>query len=234
MLASLLLVGTLFGSATVRGPLAVPPRDSVDLPAIAALIDRVLPGRARAFTLEVIPDSAGLDVFEVEQPGARSCCAAPRVLRSPRHSTGISSRWPASPCPFRSARLRCACPPVPARVRHDHPYQLPLLLQLLHLLLQHGLVGLGRLAADDRLDGAQGDQHAPRGHRPGGDLAGWSAATSASATSRSASSWSARRTCRGAGWGTSTASAGRCRRAGSTSHIDAASGRSSPASARSA
>ena len=47
----------------------------------------------------------------------------------------------------------------------------PLLLQLLHVLLQYGVVGLGGMAADDRLDGAQGDQHAAGRYRPGGDLA---------------------------------------------------------------
>ncbi|MEZ4412777.1 MAG: alpha-N-acetylglucosaminidase [Gemmatimonadales bacterium] len=71
MLPTLLLTGMLTAASAPSPVTAGPPRDSVDLAAIAALIDRVLPGRAQDFTLTVIPDSAGLDVFEVDQDGSR-------------------------------------------------------------------------------------------------------------------------------------------------------------------
>jgi len=47
---------------------------------------------------------------------------------------------------------------------HRHTLPHPLLLQLLHLLLFDGMVGLGAVAAHDRLDGAQRHQHPARRH----------------------------------------------------------------------
>ncbi len=46
-------------------------RPAVDLNAAAALVARVVPGHAQRFTLAAIPDSAGLDVFEVESRNDR-------------------------------------------------------------------------------------------------------------------------------------------------------------------
>ena len=46
-------------------------RPAVDLNAAAALVARVVPGHAQRFTLAAIPDSAGLDVFEVESRNNR-------------------------------------------------------------------------------------------------------------------------------------------------------------------
>jgi alpha-N-acetylglucosaminidase len=46
-------------------------RDTVDLDAARSLIARVVPGRGGDFTVAAIPDSAGLDVFEVRQDGRR-------------------------------------------------------------------------------------------------------------------------------------------------------------------
>jgi len=68
MLSTLLLAGSLVSPFDASPPAAP---DSVDLVAVAALVDRVVPGHTRDFRLEVIGDSAGRDVFEVEQAGGQ-------------------------------------------------------------------------------------------------------------------------------------------------------------------
>ena len=47
--------------------LPVPASRAPDLAAASALVERVVPGHGRDFVLEAIPDSAGLDAFEVAQ-----------------------------------------------------------------------------------------------------------------------------------------------------------------------
>ncbi len=56
------------GCGTAR-PATGPTPHRVDLPAARALIGRVVPGRAGDFVVAAIPDSAGLDVFEVASRG---------------------------------------------------------------------------------------------------------------------------------------------------------------------
>src|SRR5205085_3792969 len=53
----------------------------VDIRAASALIERVVPGHSRDFVVEAIPDSAGLDVFEVD-------ARANRIIL--RGSTGVA------------------------------------------------------------------------------------------------------------------------------------------------
>ena len=71
MLPALLLASALAGPVPAPTHVAGPPRRPVDLAAISALVERVVPGHARDFKVEVIPDSAGLDVFEVDQEAGR-------------------------------------------------------------------------------------------------------------------------------------------------------------------
>jgi len=122
MIATLLLAGTLSGAAVAP---SLPSRDSVDLPAITALIDRVLPGRAQGFALEVIPDSAGLDVFEVDQAagkvvlrGSSGVALASALNWYLEDVAGVSVSLPLQP-----VRL-AALPAVLARVRHTTRYRI--------------------------------------------------------------------------------------------------------------
>ncbi len=58
------------GCATPK-PVTGPTPHRVDLPAARALISRVVPGRGNDFVVASIPDSAGLDVFEVASQGKK-------------------------------------------------------------------------------------------------------------------------------------------------------------------
>ncbi len=122
MIAMLLLTG-MFAGTTVAPSVAS--RDSVDLPAIAELIDRVLPGRAQGFQLEVIPDSAGLDVFEVDQApghvvlrGSSGVALASALNWYLEQVAGVGVSLPLQPI------ILEALPPVPARVRQTTRYRI--------------------------------------------------------------------------------------------------------------
>jgi alpha-N-acetylglucosaminidase len=129
---ALLLVGVLAAwtpapAAAGRTAVTAPAdhgRRPVDLAAVAALVERVVPGHARDFRLEVIPDSNGLDVFEVEQAGGRV------VLRGSsgvaivsalnwylEHVAGVNVSLPLEP--IRLGALRAVAP----RVRRTTPYR---------------------------------------------------------------------------------------------------------------
>lgn len=102
-----------------------PPQRPVDLPAILALIDRVLPGRAGEFTLAVIPDSAGLDVFEVDQASSRvvlrgssGVALASALNWYLEEVAGVSVSLPLQPVYLE------ALPAVPARVRQTTRYRI--------------------------------------------------------------------------------------------------------------
>ena len=158
------------GAATTRASATTRP---VDLAAARALIARVVPASAASFNVAAIPDSAGLDVFEVESQrlavmlrGSSGVAIASALNWYLEHVAGVNVSLPLKPI-----ALRTPLPRVPTPVRISHPLPHPLLLQLLHLLLLHGVVELERLAADDRLDGAQGDQRAAGRDRPGGGVA---------------------------------------------------------------
>ncbi|CAN5379231.1 alpha-N-acetylglucosaminidase [soil metagenome] len=97
----------------------------VDLPAAAALIERVVPGHARDFTLAAIPDSAGLDVFEVDHDGSRialrgssGVAIASALDWYLEHVAGVNVSLPLAPVRF------ATLPPVSARVRITTPYRL--------------------------------------------------------------------------------------------------------------
>jgi len=122
MIATLLIAGTLAG-ATVAPSL--PARDTVNLQAISALIDRVLPGRAQGFALEVIPDSAGLDLFEVDQAagkvvlrGSSGVALASALNWYLENVAGVSVSLPLQP-----VRLG-ALPAVSTKVRHTTRYRI--------------------------------------------------------------------------------------------------------------
>lgn len=121
-----------FVSTAVLGSLVLAPaiargqgEVAVDLPAAVALVERVVPGRSRDFTLEVIPDSNGLDVFEVEQRadkvalrGSSGVAIASALNWYLEHVAGVNVSLPLKP--IRLAALR----PVPARVRISTPYRI--------------------------------------------------------------------------------------------------------------
>jgi len=105
--------------------LAAPSSRPVDLTAVAALVERVVPGHGKDFSLEAIPDSAGLDVFEVDGDAGRI------VLRG---SSGVALaaalNWflehvarVAVSLPLQPARLD-RLPPVTTRVRVTTRYRL--------------------------------------------------------------------------------------------------------------
>jgi alpha-N-acetylglucosaminidase len=133
LLGGLLLGGALVGwapapLASPRTALAAdadPGRRPVDLAAAAALIERVVPGHGADFTLEAIPDSNGLDVFEVEQAGGQvalrgssGVAIASALSWYLEHVAGANVSLPLEP--IRLGALR----PVPARVRVTTPYRI--------------------------------------------------------------------------------------------------------------
>jgi alpha-N-acetylglucosaminidase len=124
MLSALLLAGAL-GSVSAPTQVAGPLRRPVDLPAISALVDRVVPGHARDFTVEVIPDSAGLDVFEVDQDaghvvlrGSSGVALASALNWYLEHVAGVSVSLPLQPIHLGTL------PAVPARVRLTTRYRI--------------------------------------------------------------------------------------------------------------
>ena len=148
--------------------------------AASALIGRVVPGRAGEFRLALIPADSGRDVFEVAAAGdtvilrgSSGIALASALDWYLQHAAGINISTPLEP-----VMLPHPLPAVTQSVRAHHTVPRPLLLQLLHLLLQHGLVGLAAVGADDRLDGAQGHQPPARRHRTGSGLARRAHATS--------------------------------------------------------
>ena len=118
MLPALLLAGALTGSTLAPGPVAAPPGRPVDLAAISALVERVVPGHARDFKVEVIPDSAGHDVFEVDQGsghvvlrGSSGVALASALNWYLEHVAGVNVSLPLQPIHLGTL------PAVPARVR---------------------------------------------------------------------------------------------------------------------
>jgi len=125
MLSALLLAGTLAGSPPAPRHVAGRSQLPVDLEAISALIDRVVPGRAHDFKLEAIPDSAGLDVFEVDQHagaivlrGSSGIALASALNWYLEHVAGVNLSLPLQPIHLGTL------PPVPARVRRTTRYRI--------------------------------------------------------------------------------------------------------------
>jgi alpha-N-acetylglucosaminidase len=115
----LLLPGALAGQA----PFA---RSAVDLAASAALVARVVPGRANQFHLEAIAADSGLDVFEVESRsrevvlrGSSGVAIASALNWYLEHIAGIEVSNP-----LRPVQLPTPLAAVPARVRVTTPYRI--------------------------------------------------------------------------------------------------------------
>jgi len=101
------------------------PARAADLSAAAALLARVVPGRARDFRLESIPDSDGRDVFEVAQDGGRivlrgssGVAIASALNWYLEHVAGVNVSLP-----LRPVRLD-SLPPVTSTVRVVTPYRI--------------------------------------------------------------------------------------------------------------
>ncbi len=116
-LPALLLASPVSPRATPR---------TVDLEAVAALVERVVPGRRGDFRLEVIPSAGGRDVFEVESRGRRI------VLRG---STGVALAsaldWylehvarTTVGIPLHPIHLPARLPVVASKYRAETPYRL--------------------------------------------------------------------------------------------------------------
>jgi len=125
MLSALFVAGALAGPSLAPGHAAGPPRYPVDLAATSALIDRVVPGRARDFRVEVIPDSAGLDVFELDQDagrvvlrGSSGIALASALDWYLEQVAGVNVSLPLQPIHL------ATLPPVPARVRLTTRYRI--------------------------------------------------------------------------------------------------------------
>ncbi|HEU5358702.1 MAG TPA: alpha-N-acetylglucosaminidase [Gemmatimonadales bacterium] len=112
-------------AAALRAPAASAQVSTVDLRAAAALVARVVPGHAKGFRLSAIPDSAGLDVFEVAQDGRQvvlrgssGVAIASALNWYLEHVAGVNVSLP-----FQPIRLG-TLPPVPAPVRIRTPYRI--------------------------------------------------------------------------------------------------------------
>jgi len=95
------------------------------LDAVAALVDRVVPSHARDFKVEVIPDSAGLDVFEVDQDsrrivlrGSSGVALASALNWYLEQVAGVNVSLPLQPIHLG------ALPVVPGRVRRTTRYRI--------------------------------------------------------------------------------------------------------------
>jgi alpha-N-acetylglucosaminidase len=71
LILSLLLSPALFAGETVPAPAATASMAATSTQTAQALIARILPGRAKSFVCEVIPQENGLDVFEIEGQGGK-------------------------------------------------------------------------------------------------------------------------------------------------------------------
>ncbi|MBL0178990.1 MAG: alpha-N-acetylglucosaminidase [Gemmatimonadetes bacterium] len=117
----LFALGLLSGLGTI----APTKGQTVDLQAATALIERVLPGHTRDFRAEAIPDSAGLDIFELESRngtiilrGSSGVAIASALNWYLERVAGVNVSLPLKP--IRLGRLV----PVPAKVRVGTPYRL--------------------------------------------------------------------------------------------------------------
>ncbi len=117
--AVLLLLAVL----SAAPPATAEPRP-VDRGAAAALVARVVPGHADDFRLAAIPDSGGLDVFEVGQEGRRvvlrgssGVAIASALNWYLEHVAGVNVSLPLQPIHL------TALPPVTAPVRVSTPYR---------------------------------------------------------------------------------------------------------------
>ncbi len=98
---------------------------AVDLEAARALVARVVPAAAAGFDVAAIPDSAGLDVFEVASRGGKvvlrgssGVAIASALDWYLEHVAGVNASLP-----LRPIALRAPLPPVPAPVRVTTPYR---------------------------------------------------------------------------------------------------------------
>ncbi|MEP6591756.1 MAG: alpha-N-acetylglucosaminidase [Gemmatimonadota bacterium] len=112
-------------SQFAASPAATPPRP-VDLAAARALIERVIPGHGREFVVEAIPDSAGLDRFELLPRGTRvvlrgssGVAIASALNWYLEQVAGVSVSLPLAPI-----HLRGPLPRLRQSVRVTTPYQL--------------------------------------------------------------------------------------------------------------
>ena len=112
--------------AVAVGPSSLPAGPSVDLAAARALIQRVVPGSAAGFDVEAIPDSDGLDVFEVASRGSMvvlrgssGVAIASALDWYLQHVAGVNPSLP-----LRPITLPTPLPAVPAPVRHSTRYRI--------------------------------------------------------------------------------------------------------------
>ncbi len=112
-------MATVACAATAQTPARV-----VDLDATRALIARVVPASAAGFEVDAIPDSAGRDVFEVENRdgkvllrGSSGVAIASALNWYLEHVGGVNASLPLKPIV-----LPTPLPPVPAPVRITTPY----------------------------------------------------------------------------------------------------------------
>src|SRR5690242_4963239 len=109
-----------------HSPIPIPrSRASVDLSAASALVERILPGHGKDFSLSALPDSSGLDVFEVEQQGSTialrgssGVAIASALDWYLEHVAGVSVSLPLEPIQL------ATLPPVPANIRITTRYRL--------------------------------------------------------------------------------------------------------------
>jgi hypothetical protein len=131
-----------------------------------ALIHRILPNHATSFIIESLP-AAAKDSFELESRGNKI------ILRG-NNGVAVASALYYYLKTFATARSPGMAPnlrlpnPTPGnknKIGRQLSLQGPLLPQLLHLQLQHELVGLAPVGKRDRLDGPPRHQYAAGHHR---------------------------------------------------------------------
>ncbi|MEP6989716.1 MAG: alpha-N-acetylglucosaminidase [bacterium] len=113
----------LLSLAAFSSAAATEPRRPVDLNAARALIERVLPGHSRDFSVADIPDSNGLDVFEVDHDahrivlrGSSGVALASALNWYLENVAGVNVSLPFAP--VRVGTL----PPVTTKTRASTPY----------------------------------------------------------------------------------------------------------------
>ena len=235
MLPALLLAGALAGSTLAPGPVAAPPRRPVDLAAISALVERVVPGHGRDFRSRRFPTAPAStcsrwtsDGASVVLRGSSGVAIASALNWYLEHVAGVNVSLPLQP--IRLGTL----PAVPAKVRISTRYRIRYFFN--YCTFSYSMAWWDWDEWERMIDWmALKGINMPRWPSPARRRCGGSCLRDLgfSAGSRSTSSSSALPISPGDGWGTSTDWAVRCPNRGSTA-TSPSSARSSPASARSA
>ena len=130
--------------------------------ASTALINRVIPGRATGFIVEHLQTNEKLDVFEIESRndkiilrGNNGVAVASALYYYLTHFCHCQITWNGT-----NLNIPKVLPRVDKKSASDLTIPLSLLSELLHVQLQHELVGLEAMGKGNRLDGTAWHEYA--------------------------------------------------------------------------